>query len=425
MKDETGRWQRRIWAGRRGTRRARLADISAHATGTSTPDPAAPPHLPCGLAPRINRSAFAFRGYDVGNLGRTDELLAHPLYGPVVRRTLNEVSEVASDTLHRPVDLVERIESQEPSTLESFPDDVAMIVGVELAQMRVLDEVFGLSAARAKLMLGYSIGELTAEIVGGVYALDQLLPVPLELATDCAELAVDTAMGVLFTRGPVLDEDDVIRACRAISAEGHGLIGPSAFLSPNTALILGEGKTLDQLEKAIPEHFPKRTMLRRNPNRWPPLHSPIVWKRNIPNRAATLMYRIKGGSRRPTPPIVSCVTGKPDYDAENSRDLMIRWTDQPQRLWDGIETLLNSGVETVIHVGPAPNLIPATFSRLSNNVTKHLQNKHLQRFGNNVVTTITRHAWLGHILPAKASLLRTPFIEHIILEDWLLAQPVA
>ncbi len=42
-----------------------------------------------------------------------------------------------------------------------------------------------------------------------------------------------------------------------------------------------------------------------------------------------------------------------------------------------------------------------------------------------MVTTITRHAWLGHILPAKASLLRTPFIEHIILEDWLLAQPAA
>ncbi len=56
------------------------------------------------------------------------------------------------------------------------------------------------------------------------------------------------------------------------------------------------------------------------------------------------MYRIKGGSRRPSPPIVSCVTGKADYDAENSRDLMIRWTDQPQRLWDAIETLLNSGV---------------------------------------------------------------------------------
>jgi [acyl-carrier-protein] S-malonyltransferase len=223
----------------------------------------------------------------------------------------------------------------------------------------------------------------------------------------------------------VLSESEVHRVCRAISAEGHGLIGPSAFLSPNTALILGEGQSLDRLEALIPEYFPGRVMLRRNPNRWPPLHSPIVWKKNIPNRAATMMYQIPGGGTKPTPTIVSCVTGKTSYDGENSRDLMIRWTDQPQRLWDAIETLLNSGVETVIHVGPAPNLIPATFSRISNNVTKHIKSKHLQRIGNDVVSTMWRHAWLAHVLPAKASLLRVPFIEHIVLEDWLLAQPVA
>lgn len=424
MKEETGRWQRRIWPVRLGGRRARLQDISAHATGAVAEAIAAPPR-PCPLAERMSRSVLAFRGYDVANLGRSDELLAHPMFGPVARRVLNEVSEVAAESLHRPVDLVERVESQEASTLEGFPEDVALIVGMELAQIRILDEVYGLPAARARRMLGYSIGELTAMIVGGVYALDQLLPVPLELAPDCAELAADTTMGVLFTRGPVLDEEEVHRACRAISAEGRGLIGPSAFLSPNTALVLGQGDTLDRLDRSIKDHFPGRVMLRRNPNRWPPLHSPIVWEKGIPNRAATMMYRLKGGSSVPRPGIISCVTGEVSYDAENSRDLMIRWTDQPQRLWDAIETLLNSGAETVIHVGPSPNLIPATFSRLSNNVTKHLQNKHLQRIGNNVVTTMRRHAWLGHILPAKASLLRTPFIEHIILEDWLLAQPVA
>ena len=425
MKAETGRWQRRIWPVRLGGKRARLQDISAHATGTATAEaiPAIPSTSP--LAARMSRSAFAFRGYDVANLGRSDELLAHPAFGPVVRRVLNEVSEVAADALHHPVDLVERIEAQEPSTLESFPEDVALIVGMELAQVRILDEVYGLPASRAKMMLGYSIGELTAMIIGGVYALDQLLPVPLELAPDCAELAIDTKMGVLFTREPVLDEEEVHRVCRSISAEGRGLIGPSAFLSPNTALILGESDTLDRLEKAMPSHFPGRVMLRRNPNRWPPLHSPIVWQKNIPNRAAMMMYRLRGGSTLPRPTIISCVTGKASYDTENSRDLMIRWTDQPQRLWDGIETILNSGVETIIHVGPSPNLIPATFSRLSNNVTKHLQNKHLQRLGNNFVSTMTRHAWLSHVLPAKAALLRTPFIEHIILEDWLLAQPVA
>jgi [acyl-carrier-protein] S-malonyltransferase len=249
--------------------------------------------------------------------------------------------------------------------------------------------------------------------------------VPLELAPDCAELAGDTTMGVLFTREPVLEEAEVHRVCRSISAEGRGLIGPSAFLSPNTALILGQGDTLDRLEACMRDHFPGRIMLRRNANRWPPLHSPIVWEKNIPNRTASMMYRLKGGTNRPRPDIISLVTGEASYDAENSRDLMIRWADQPQRLWDAIETLLNAGAATVIHVGPSPNLIPATFGRLSNNVTKHLQNKHLQRIGNNVVTTMGRHAWLAHMLPAKACLLRTPFIEHIILEDWLLAQPAA
>ena len=422
MKEETGRWPRRFWkVGKRG-RRARLQDLRSHASGTTATGPI--PTSVVAIKEKVGRAAFAFRGYDVANLGRSAELLGHPRYGPQVRRVLNEVSEVAAEALGRPVDLAARIEAGVASTLSSFPDDVAMIVAMELAQVRVLQDCFGVPMGAARLSVGYSIGELSAMILGGVFPLDQLLPVPLALAPDCAELARNTTMGVLFSREPLLDEGEVLRLCRQISSEGLGLIGPSAFLSPNTALILAEGDSLDRLEERIPAHFPGRVMLRRNSNRWPPLHSPIVWRKNIPNRAATAMYAIKGGSALPSPSIVSCVTGKASYDHDNSRDLIIRWTDQPQRLWDAIETTLNAGVETVIHVGPSPNLIPATFARLSNNVTKHIHNKTLQKIGHDVVTTMNRHTWLAHVLPSKASLLRVPFIEHIILEDWLLAQSV-
>ncbi len=423
MKEEIGSWPRRLWSLRERGRRARLTDLAAHASGSTSPGVSAPVVGP--LLDKMSRAAFAFRGYDVSNSGRSDELLAHPQFGPRVREVLAEVSRVAADTLHRPVDLAARVEAREESTLSSFPDDVALIVGMELAQLRLLDDCFGIPISAARLCVGYSIGELAAMIAGGVYALDQLLPVPLALAPDCAELAENTTMGVLFTREPLLDEVEVERVCRLVSSEGRGLIGPSAFLSPNTALILAEGDSLNRLEAMLPSHVPGRTMLRRNPNRWPPLHSPIVWRKNIPNRTATAMYQIEGGASLPRPTIVSCVTGKASYDHENSRDLMIRWTDQPQRLWDAIDTTLNAGVETVIHVGPAPNLIPATFSRLSNNVTKHIHSKTLQKIGHDFVTTMNRHAWLAHVLPAKASLLRVPFIEHVILEDWLLSQPVA
>ncbi len=36
------------------------------------------------LQSRLGRAAFAFRGYNVTNLGRTPELLAHPIYGRIV-----------------------------------------------------------------------------------------------------------------------------------------------------------------------------------------------------------------------------------------------------------------------------------------------------------------------------------------------------
>jgi [acyl-carrier-protein] S-malonyltransferase len=39
---------------------------------------------------RLGYTAFAFRGYNTTNLGRTSELLAHPAYGPVVERYLVE-----------------------------------------------------------------------------------------------------------------------------------------------------------------------------------------------------------------------------------------------------------------------------------------------------------------------------------------------
>ena len=100
-------------------------------------------------------------------------------------------------------------------------------------------------------------------------------------------------------------------------------------------------------------------MLRRKPHRWPPLHSPLVWQRHIPNRTTVALHQIEGPLGKPTPPVISCVTGEANYDAYNGREILARWTDAPQRLWDVIDETLTSGVEVILHVGPAPNLVPA------------------------------------------------------------------
>jgi [acyl-carrier-protein] S-malonyltransferase len=165
-------------------------------------------------------------------------------------------------------------------------------------------------------------------------------------------------------------------------------------------------------------------MLRRKAHKIPPLHTPIVWQRNIPNRAAVALYKIVGGMRPPSPRVLSCVTGTASYDAINARDILTRWVDHPQLLWDVIDETLQAGVDLLIHTGPAPNLIPATFERLSNNISKQLGNRYLQMLGRSVGSSMHRHAWLSRLLPSRAALLRAPHVGHVILEDWLLEQDV-
>ncbi len=374
------------------------------------------------LTKRIGSAAIACRGYDVSNMGRSRELLEHNAYGPLVRRTLEHVSQVSSDALSMNIDLIEHVMAGEPTSLSKFPWDVATIVAMELAQLELLEQFHGVPVHDARFSFGYSIGELSALIFGGSYSLESLLPVPLRLAPDCAELAKDTSLGVLFTRGGALDSDDVERLCRAVSAEGNGLIGPSAYLSPNTALLLGQGKTLERIEKLMGDYIPEKVILRRNPNNWPPLHSPLIWERSIPNRAAVMLYHIHEQSEPPKPRILSCVTGEESYDGPDSREILIRWTDHPQKLWDVIDRTLAEGIELVLHVGPAPNLIPSTFSRLENNVQRQLQqsNRYLHMLGRGLASGWNRHAWLTRLLPSKAALLRLPLLAHITLEDWLL-----
>jgi [acyl-carrier-protein] S-malonyltransferase len=129
---------------------------------------------------------------------------------------------------------------------------------------------------------------------------------------------------------------------------------------------------------------------------------------------------LPGGFRSPSLPLLSGVTGKTSYTDHNSRELLHRWVDHPQRLWDMIYQTLASGVETVVHVGPAPNLIPATFKRLSDDVRGQLGGRSPAGLGLRAVLCMVRRPWLAQRLPSRAALLRAPFLRHVLLEDWLL-----
>jgi [acyl-carrier-protein] S-malonyltransferase len=368
------------------------------------------------IRPLLPNSALAFRGYNVTNLGRSHELLADSQYAPTVRAYLQRTSAVCSEVIQRPVDLIELVERQQEPTLEQYAESICLIMAMEHAQLALLRQHFDIDYHAARVSLGFSLGEISALVAGGVYTLENALRIPLAMSDDCVALAHDTTLGIVFSRGEAIPMEKVMLLCLRINAEGQGVIGVSAHLSPNSFLVLGTQDTVNRFRERLSEILPSRLYLRLNENRWPPLHTPIVWQKCIPNRSAVLLHTLPGGVTRPRPDVLSMVSGTAAYDEYNSRDIIARWIDHRQRLWDVISELLVMGVETIVHVGPQPNIIPATFERLAANVEVQTQGSRRLR----AATAVVRRPWLQNLLPRRAALLRAPLVRHILLEDWLL-----
>src|SRR5439155_13753496 len=241
---------------------------------------------------RLPATALAFRGYNVTNLGRTAELLAHAAYGPTVEKHLRAASATASDALRRPIDLVARVRNGEETSLEAYGEAIALLMGIEGAQLELLGHFFEIDYRAARFSFGFSLGEVAAVVAGGVVDEDSVTRVILPLADECVELARDVTLGVLFTRSRELLPDEVRRLCLEVNQEGQGVVGISAYLAPNSLLVMGQRNTLDRLAARAKDALNVRVHLRKNDQRWPPLHTPVVWQRNIPNRAAHEMHTL-------------------------------------------------------------------------------------------------------------------------------------
>ena len=376
--------------------------------------------MPSSLGPAVDDVALAFRGYNTTNLGRTRELLHIPAYSEIVWEELRRYGAICRDVTRRPCDLVELVQASVQPGLDRYAEAIALIVAVELAQLRLLREVHGIDYSRAKFAFGYSLGEMTAVCCGGAFDPEELVRVPLAMAHDCVELSRDVEMGILFSRGGAISEHDVRRLCVDVTRRGRGTIGLSAILSPNSYLVIGQGYSVDLFKQEMKGALPAAAHLRINEHRWPPLHTSIVRQRHIVDRAAVMLDQLSPGTFPPTPPVFSLATGKRSYDDHAAREVLRQWIDHPQRLWDAVVETLNSGATAVLHIGPEPNLILATFARLAENVKQQTSGKSFDSYRMKAMSGLLSRPWLANLLPKRAALLRAPLLKQIVLEDWLI-----
>src|SRR3954468_11738897 len=101
--------------------------------------------------------------------------------------------------------------------------------------------------------------------------MDEVLSAPASMAEDAAALSENCVMGILFSRGPAIDEMDVNRLCRLITSEGKGTIAISSILTPNTYLLLGQNDTVARFKSQMHQFLPMPAHIKVNPERWPPL----------------------------------------------------------------------------------------------------------------------------------------------------------
>jgi [acyl-carrier-protein] S-malonyltransferase len=367
----------------------------------------------------IAGAALAFRGYNITNLGHTPDLLAVSAYRPTLVDELTRFSAICAEVIRAPVDLLKNVEDRREYGLDQYAQAVALVAAVEAAHLRLLREQHRIDFTQARLAFGFSLGEMSAVCCGGAFAAEELVRVPLAMAHDCATLAHDATLAVLFSRDKTIAEEQIRRVCLGVTGSGRGTIGISAVLSPNTYLLVGQGDSVIRFKSAMADALPG-AHLRLNDHRWPPLHTPIVRQRHVPDRAAVLLESVPCRPFPVRPAVVSLVTGKRSYDELTARELLRQWVDHPQRLWDVVCETLSADVKTVVHIGPEPNVIPATFSRLGENVRQQTDDRTWRGYGRRAMTGVARHPWLGSLLPARAALLRAPFVEQVILEKWLL-----
>ena len=364
----------------------------------------------------LPNAALAFRGYNVTNLGRTPELLACDASRPILVSVLQKASEASSDILGRKVDLVGRVQTQQETNLATYAEAIALILAVGSAQLKILEQIFEVDYHAAKLSMGYSLGEIAALIAGGSITLEDALVAPLTLADDCVALADDVTLGVLFSRDTAVPIDDLKHCEQVVNQQGRGVVGASAYLSPNSLLMMGQQDTLERLKECLQATGCQRVVLRKKDNQWPPMHTPIVWQKNIPNRSAQIMHTVPLSGQPPHPSVLSMVTGELSYTSNNIRQLLHQWVDHPQRLWDVICKAMAMRVETMVHIGPQPNIIPATMRRLHDNVIAETKGS----LGMQVLSVAAHRRWLHSLLPQRTALLRAASINQIVLEDWLL-----